>query len=336
MILAADVGGTKTHIALFKEERPLICTQEKNYVSRNYPSLLSIVEDFLHLYPLAITHACFAIAGPIQENKVRTTNLPWEIDALDFCKKLGIDSVYLLNDLQANAWGIRTLSEDKLYTLHKADPIEGNQALISAGTGLGQSGLFWNGASYFPFACEGGHCDFSPRCEREVFLLTYLKKKYGHVSWERVVSGMGILELYEYLLYANKAKSSFVIKEVKDPVSIIAKKALEKEDPLCVEALHWFVSLYGAESGNVALKFMALSGVYIGGGIAPKILDLLKSETLEKVPSFFESFRSKGRMEKLLCNIPIKVILEEKTALLGAAEYVQHLKNRIENEKFRK
>lgn len=308
MLLIGDIGGTKTNLALFEKKRPLKIIREEKYPSASFEGLSIILDQFLSKGE-KIEGACFGVAGPVRDGKVNATNLPWVIDAIELKKQLGIEVVYLLNDLEANAYGICTLSEKEFVTLNKGIEQKGNQGLISAGTGLGQAGLFFDGKMHTPFACEGGHTDFAPREEKEIELLRFAQKKFGHVSYERILSGPGFPLIYEFL-----EKKPLVVSE-EDPAKVICDLALEQKDPTCLETVEMFVSIYGAEAGNVALKFLSLSGIYIGGGIAPKILDLLKSGP------FMESFLDKGRFKDLLSTIPVKVIMNDKTALLGACEY---------------
>jgi len=316
VILAGDIGGTHTRLALFKNEIKII---ERKFLSRNYPGLENIITEFLLIHKESISTACFGVAGPVKEGKVKATNLPWVVDASLLSQKLKIAAVFLLNDLEANTYGLKKLEKDQLFLIQKGNPDQkGNQALISAGTGLGQAGLFWDGRVHHPFACEGGHTDFAPRNELEVELFWYLKNQLEHVSYERVVSGPGLLSLYRFLIETKREKTPSSLKaamEGNDPSSVISKWALENKDPGCVRALDWFVSLYGAEAGNLALKLLSLGGLYIGGGIAPHIKERLKNGP------FLSSFADKGRFKEVLESIPIWVILNDDTALLGAASY---------------
>lgn len=321
MYLAGDIGGTKTHLAIYEEKggvyKPI---REDKFPSKDYSNLNTIAKKFLNVKNEKIKKACFGIAGPITNNVCRATNLPWVIDAKEIASDLGITSVGLINDLEANAYGIKTLKEEDFFVLNKGVPEQCNQALISAGTGLGEAGLYWNKKEHIPFACEGGHCDFSPRNKEEVDLFYYLQKKFGtHISFERVLSGPGLENLYHYLVDTKKEIAAFP--EEMNPKSLakcITEKGLAKSCPASVKALDWFVSLYGSEAANAALKFYALGGVYLGGGIAPKILEKFKT------PIFMRAFIEKGRFEKLLSLIPVKIVLNEDTALLGSAYYASH------------
>lgn len=313
MILAGDIGGTNTRLALFEQGK--IAGPEKKYPSRSYQGLEEIVREFLG--GKKVSRACFGVAGPVREGVCKATNLPWVVDAAQMSRSLQIPSVHLLNDLEANAYGIKVLKPEELALLHEGKKQKGNQALISAGTGLGEAGLYWDGEKHHPFACEGGHSDFAPRNALEIELFVYLKKKYPHVSYERVVSGPGLYEIYRFLIETGREKTSSQVEaEMKkgDPAAVVSEWGRLNKDLGCVHALDWFISLYGAEAGNLALKFLALGGVYIGGGIAPHILEKMKR-------GFATAFADKGRFKPLLETIPIWVVLNDNAALLGAASY---------------
>jgi len=312
MILAGDIGGTHTRLALFDETREM--KREERYKSANYTSLTSAVAEFLRTEKVRPKKAVFAIAGPVREGRCKATNLPWIIDAQEISQKVGIPTVSLINDLEANAYGLKVLKEEEFFTLHEGNSKgKGNAALIAAGTGLGEAGLYWDGKSHHPFACEGGHTDFGPQNELEDELLLYLRKKYGHVSSERIISGPGIANLYHFLIEVKKETP--LQGRFDDLSQTISGLALQKRSHLCERIMDWFVSLLGAEAGNLALKMMALSGIYIGGGIVPKILSIMKEG------AFMRAFVAKGRFEELLYSIPVRVVLNEDTPLLGAAEY---------------
>lgn len=313
MILAGDIGGTNTRLALFEQGK--MAGPEKKYPSRNYPGLEEIVQEFLG--GKRVERACFGVAGPVREEVCKATNLPWVVDAAKMSRTLQIPSVHLLNDLEANAYGIKVLKREEFVIINEGKPQKGNQALISAGTGLGEAGLYWDGQKHHPFACEGGHSDFAPRNALEIELFVYLKKKYPHVSYERVVSGPGLYEIYRFLIETGREKASPEAEEEMkkgNPAAIVSEWGRLNKDPGCIHALDWFISLYGAEAGNLALKFLALGGVYIGGGIAPHIVDKMKH-------GFFAAFADKGRFKPLLETIPIWVVLNDNAALLGAASY---------------
>jgi glucokinase len=320
MILAGDIGGTNTRLALFeKGAEGWRIRFEKTYPSRERPSLESTLEEFLSLHPAKITGASFGIAGPVRTGRCEATNLPWVVDAKNVAKRLRLPRVGLVNDLVANAYGIVQLGSRDLVTLNKgARNACGNRALISAGTGLGEAGLLWDGKAHLPFASEGGHADFAPRNHLEMELLDYLLARHGRVSYERILSGPGLANIYRFLRDSGKGKEPPWLAEQLgqgDPAPVISRLALEGKSPLCSQALDLFVGIYGAEAGNHALKVMATGGVYLGGGIAPKIVARLKE------PVFINAFKTKGRLGLLLLDIPVRVIMNPKTALLGAARH---------------
>lgn len=318
MILAGDIGGTHTRLALFKGGK--IVKEEKKFPSKEHKSLEEIISEYLK--GEKIERACFGIAGPVRNRRCKTTNLPWIVDAKNIEEKCSIASVDLLNDLEANAWGLKAIEKKDLFSLNQGEEQEGNQALISAGTGLGEAGLFWNRKEHIPFATEGGHADFAPREEREVKLFFYLKEKYGHVSYERVLSGNGLKEIFFFLKEVEKKRVSDEMQSAmkgEDLAKTISTKGKEGKDPVCKEALEMFLSIYGAEAGNQALKMLALGGVFIGGGIAPTL-----AETMGKGSVFWNSFLRKGRFEKVMESIPVFVIMNDNTALLGAAFFAEN------------
>lgn len=318
MILAGDIGGTNTRLALFEgtAERPVPVLTEV-FPSQGHHGLEEIVREFLSKYRQKPAAACFGIAGAVKGGRVEATNLPWVVNARDLTTELGVE-VRLLNDLEANAYGIALLAESDLVTLNVGTAVErGNRALISAGTGLGEAGLLAEeNGSYRPFPSEGGHADFAPRNDLEVELFRYLAGRFDHVSYERVLSGPGLHNIYQFLRdTGRKEEPAWLATELGqgDASAAIAKSALEGTSEICVQALDIFVTVYGAEAGNVALKFTATGGMFVGGGIAPKILRKLSSS------SFLKAFQAKGRASSLLKDIPVRVITNDKTALLGAA-----------------
>jgi len=320
MILAGDIGGTSARLAAFEVARGnLRVVVEKNYPSGQYRGLGDIVEKFIAAHALRVVCACFGIAGPVRNGRVKTPNLPWVIEAQALARQLGLDAVTLINDLEANAWGIAVLGPDDVLILNTGAPaVQGNAGVIAAGTGLGEAGLFWDGERHRPFSCEGGHADFAPRDALEIELLRHLMNEFGRVSYERVVSGPGLRNIYQFLRDSGRGTETPAVVEAmrdQDGAAVIAQAALESRCKLCVDALELFVSIYGAEAGNVALKFMAFAGVYVGGGIAPKIAGKLQDG------AFMRAFVAKGRMQPLLESMPVRVILNPKTALHGAARY---------------
>lgn len=325
VILGGDIGGTKTNLALFEVSNDQLSIKvEERYPSHDHKSLDEIVLDFTKKNPCEIKYAAFGIAGPVHQESVKTTNLPWEVRG-DALSKITNSPVHLINDLEANAWGISVLKPDELEILNPGDlNTSGNRALIAAGTGLGEAGLYFDGKKHLPFACEGGHVDFAPTSEVEIRLLQSLSLEFGHVSYERVLSGQGLHNIYKFLLKDKGARPLDTIAQEmneKDPSYVISEHALNQTDEICKEALDLMVRLYGSAAGNLALKFMAYGGVYLGGGIAPKILEKLKS------PLFLDAFCQKGRFGDLMKKFTIQVILNDKAALLGAAQCAFHRSN---------
>ncbi|OGL46706.1 MAG: glucokinase [Candidatus Schekmanbacteria bacterium RBG_13_48_7] len=327
MILAGDVGGTNTRLALFnadyRDKNPVVL---EKFHSQTYKSLDDIVQIFINKHKSTVEYACFGVAGPVISGHCKTPNLAWDVDASGLAALLKINSVELINDLEANAYGIDVLGSDDFSVIHKRIPEKnGNAALISAGTGLGEAGLYKENQYYNPIPSEGGHTDFAPRNKIEIDLLLYLFQKYEHVSYERIVSGPGLYNIYMFLRDTGRGgEPQWLAEQLQknDPAAVISKSALERKNKMCEQALDIFVSIYGAEAGNVALKFKATGGIYLGGGIAPKIIQKLKE------PVFYESFVNKGRMKPLLESIPVKVILNDTTALLGAAALAHRRSNK--------
>ncbi len=324
MILAGDVGGTKTLLALMNPDGDgLTAVEEWSFPSREYDGLEAVVHAAIGSRTLDVSGVCFGVAGPVVNGRCEATNLPWIIDAQKLAQAINVRSVALLNDLEAMANSIERLPQDELHTLNEghANPI-GNRALIAAGTGLGQALIFYDGKRYHASASEGGHCDFAPDTDEEIRLLQFLRNEFGHVSWERVVSGMGLANLYRFVLADQKAtEPDWLTAQLKseDAGVVITRSALDHTFEPCVAAMRLFVHLYGAEAGNLALKVMATGGVYIGGGIGPKILPYLQDG------GFMDRFVAKGRYQSILANIPVKLILNPKSALLGAAHHASQL-----------
>jgi glucokinase len=322
MILAGDVGGTKVHLALYDfTHGNLKYTREERFPAKDYSGLEEIVKEFLGTDQA--TAACFGVPGPVRNGRLRLTNLPWTLDSRELSLSLGIPHVFLINDLEANGYGIAELTSDQIHTLSEGDTSQiGNRALIAAGTGLGEGLLIWNGHHHIPFPSEGGHADYSPRNEDEIDLLRFLKQKYnGRISWERVVSGMGMTNIYEFLRDVRGVEEpawlAEQLAEADDPNSVITQTGLSAKAEICEKTLDMFVSAYGAEAGNLALKVLSVGGLYIGGGIGPRILEKLKDGT------FIKAFTDKGRLSQLLINMPVRVILESRAAVLGAAAFAE-------------
>lgn len=319
MILAGDIGGTKTSLAFFKaRDGELETVVEKHYSSQEYKTLDDLVRVFFDEHPEKVRYACLSIAGPVINGTCKTTNLPWSVDARETGRNLGLETLWLINDLEANAHGITHLSPESFEILHEGKPgMRGNACVVSAGTGLGEAGMFWNGDGFIPFACEGGHTDFAPRGDEQIELLKYIRRDHQHVSYERLLSGMGLHNIYSFLRDTNRLEEpewlAHALASVDDQAAAISQYAVEGQSEICSRALDIFVEIYGAEAGNAALKFMAYGGVFIGGGIAPKIVDRLKS------PLFLDAFLGKGRMRALMEYMPVKVIMKSRAALIGAA-----------------
>lgn len=311
LLLAADVGGTKIDIALYDGTSVV---REAQLSSREFPSLGDAVASFLREEKVAA--AAFGIPGPVIDDEVVTTNLPWKIRGADMRAKLGTPRVRLMNDLETTAFGALHLPESSFKTLNEGKQRTGHIAVIAAGTGLGQAYLFWDGAKHRAAATEGSHADFAPRDELEWELVAYLRRKFGRVSWERVVSGMGIASIFEFLETEKRRtpdpRVRAEITAAEDKSAVIGRAAVDGTCPVCTEAIELFVRAYGAQAGNLALTVMAVGGVFVGGGIAPKLLSKIGG-------SFFQSFRAKGRFEPLMDELPVKVILDPKTSRLGAA-----------------
>lgn len=322
MILAGDIGGTNTRLALVREsdQGHLSIEAENTFPSREYDNLGDIVREFLASNDAKVNAACFGVAGPVQNNRCKTMNLTWVVDAEEISASQGIRRVAVVNDLESNAYGIACLGSDDIDVINPGDPnAAGNACVVSPGTGLGEAGMYWDGDRYHPIATEGGHTDFAPRSRIEFELLEYLDPKYDHVSYERVVCGPGLVNIYNFLHDTGRGEElDWLAEEMKqgDAAAAISKAAVRDACPMCKQALDLFLELFGTEAGNVALMFMARGGVWLGGGIVVKLLDYIKSNDL-----FMKSFCDKGRLRGLMEKIPVRVILNDKTALLGAARY---------------
>lgn len=317
-ILTADIGGTNTRLALVSRDGGRWRVGHlRRFANAGHDDFTALARRYLDDLDEHPARACLGLAGPVRGDTVRLTNLPWTLSAPALARDLGLEAVHLLNDLEALAWSLDALAAEDLLTLqHGRSAAAGNRALIAAGTGLGQAGLYHDGQRWHPFASEGGHADFAPADERGFQLQRMLAARFGHVSWERVVSGQGLVHLYECLLeMAGEGHPPWL--EEPDAPARVSRGALEEQDALCSEALRWFARLYGAEAGNLALKTMALGGVYVGGGIAPKILPLLQAG------GFMEGFLDKGRMRGLLEGMAVQVIRNENAALIGLARHAE-------------
>jgi glucokinase len=318
LILAGDVGGTKTLLGLFtwSKGKPRK-VREASFSSQESPSLEAIIARFLAEGRERVHRLAVGVAGPVVGGRSHIVNVRWPVDERKLARALHIDHVRVLNDLEATAWGIPVLPSRKFLNLTPGlRPRQGNAALIAAGTGLGMATLFWDGERYHPSASEGGHQDFGPRDEVEIELLRFMRERYDRVSVERIVAGPGFSAIYDFLIATGRgAESSEMSLRLAsgDRNATVSEAGVNGEDPVAERAVEMFVSLYGAAAGDLALVSRAVGGVYVGGGIAPKVLPKLRTG------EFLHSFRSKGRLSTLVEQIPVKIVLEPRTALLGAA-----------------
>jgi len=318
MILAGDIGGTNTRLALFDfAGGQFKLVSGSVFPSRQYSGLDEIVAKFVDSTKVQPRSACFGIAGPVQNGRVEATNLPWIIESRRLAEGLHIRSALLINDVEASAWGIATLTPQELVCLNpgKNNAI-GNQAVIAAGTGLGEAGLYWDGNQHHVFAGEGGHCDFAPHDDLEVDLLRHQQRLFGHVSFERILSGPGLVSIFNFLRETGRGTPSPAVLEemaATDPAAVISQAGMDGSCKVSAQALDMFVSIYGRETANLALKMKATGGVFLAGGIAPKLLTKLTG------PLFLNSYLDKGRMRPLLEATPVNVITNDKLALVGAA-----------------
>jgi glucokinase len=329
MILVGDVGGTKTALALIEETSPsgsLAPVREMTLPSREFPSLEAALERLMESGPPgSVAAACFGVAGPVVDGRSSTTNLPWELDERQLARAIPSPRVKLLNDLEAAGYGVLGLSADQMLSLQAGRARRGHLALIAAGTGLGEALLPWDGARHSVIASEGGHADFAPRTELEAELFRFLMKEFGHVSYERVLSGPGLVNIYRFLRERGREPEPAWLTERlerEDPGAVVSELGLAGTEAVCAAALDVFASVYGAEAGNLALKGLAVGGVFVAGGIAPKIRSKLANG------SFAAAFRDKGRFWKLMATIPVHLVLEPRVPLLGAARVARELLHR--------
>jgi glucokinase len=330
MLLAGDVGGTKTNLGIYSTEKgprkPII---EATFPSGRYQGLNIIVREFLAQAAVKVDRASFGVAGPVVGGQAKITNLPWLLNETQLGEVLNLTSVSLLNDLEAIAYGVPLLESDDLHTLNEGTQIpHGTLAVIAPGTGLGEAFLTWDGLRYRAHPSEGGHSDFGPTNPLELELLRYLHEKMRHVSYERICSGQGLPNIYAYLKDGGHAEEPAWLAEqlagADDPTPVIVDAALDNKKPceLCAATLRVFVSVLGAEAANLALKVLATGGVYLGGGIPPHIIPALESG------QFMEGFTRKGRFSELVSRIPVHVVLNPKIALIGAAFHGLELSQR--------
>ena len=319
MVLAGDIGGTKTNLGLFRmgKRRPIPKVIE-TYSSRKASNLEYIIDGFLKRHQVSVTSACFGIAGPVRNGRCKATNLPWHVSERKIKNRFGWDRVCLINDLIATACAVPVLTKRELFALNQEKAVKGeNLGLIAPGTGLGMALLIWRDGQYVPVPSEGGHSDFAPQDEAQMALWRYLYQRLGHVSAERVLSGPGLFIIYCWLKYTGQGTEPTWVAEKMDEddlSKVISEAALIEKEPLCLKAIDLFVSIFGAAAGNLALTGLTKGGMYLGGGIAPKILTKLQEDI------FMRSFTDKGRFKELLKKVPVRVILNDKAALLGAAQ----------------
>ncbi len=319
IVLAGDIGGTKANMALCSfNSKGMQFLKEKRYVSKDHLSFLDIIKDFLMDAPQP-QKVCLSVAGPVIEGKVKFTNLNWEINTKEISLVLGGCPIAILNDLEATAYGLAALKKSDLHVLHEAkNSAPGNIGILAAGTGLGEAGLFFDGKYYHPFATEGGHCDFAPRTPQELGLLAFLQKRHDHVSWERLLSGKGIITIWEFLIQVESKQSpDWLLNNMKetDPAAVISNAAKEGSCLVCVETIALFNRFLAIEAVNLILKLKATGGLYLAGGIAPKLLPLLDPKVWKEV------FENSGRMRHLLAEVTVYVMLNEKAPMLGAIYY---------------
>ena len=328
MILAGDVGGTKVHLALYNfAGGSLVQLREEKFPASDFACLDDVVKAFLAKgaeHKEEIVASCFGCPGPVRDGRLKLTNLPWALDTRDLQRSLGIEHIFLINDLEANGYGIPELAKDRIGTLLEGDPSGvGHRGLLSAGTGLGECVLVWDGKvrRHLPIPSEGGHVDFSPRNEREIALWRFLQQTLkGRVSFERVVSGIGIRNIYAFLRDDQKMEEPDWLRDrlrSEDPNAVIGTCAEDGSSEICVDTMNLFAAAFGAKAGNLALTLLSTGGIYLGGGIAPKALKVMSNG------GFAQAFLDKGRMTPILESIPVRVILDDTCALLGAAAYAE-------------
>jgi glucokinase len=318
VILAGDVGGTKCNLALFAEKNgKLEVVFRERFASKEFAQFDLIIKEFSrraapHLGSSTIRAAGFGVAGPVINNRIHATNLPWIVDAETLSKEVGVGSIVLINDLGATGHSLEHLPPEDFCVLNPGKPLHGaSRALLAAGTGLGEGILFWDGTRYKVVPSEGGHSDFAPRTDQQIELLKFMRHRYPQVSWELILSGRGFRTLHEFI--SPSVKHPIFEDPDADPAPFITKSGLDQSCPICVQTLDLWTSVYGAEAGNLALKVLALGGVYVAGGIAVKILPKMIDGT------FFNSFKDKWHFTNMLAEVPLSIVLNESAPLIGAA-----------------
>jgi len=333
MLIAGDVGGTKTDLAIYSPEAgPHAPLLETEVHSADYPSLQAMVGEFLGHVKMSVDVASFDVAGPVINGHAKITNLPWTMDERSLANDLQLSAVHLLNDLEAVARSVPVLRSEDLITINEGDPIQnGPIAIIAPGTGLGESFLTWDGSKYVAHSSEGGHSDFAPTNETQLRLLHYLLPRWGHVGVERVCSGIGVPNIYEFLRdeerIPERAEVAQMIATAKDRTKAIVQAGMDPHNPseLCRATVEMLVSILAAEAGNLGLKVLATGGVYIAGGVALHAMEALKEA------HFMQAFSNKGRFKDLMVRMPIRVITT-RAALVGAATYGLNTLNRIRSQ----
>lgn len=317
VVLAGDLGGTKINIALYQPDEDFVVLKQQSFHSKDFGSLTAVIKQFADGDKIPAT-TCIAVAGPVIDDKVKITNLPWELDSDAMSKELNTQVIFI-NDLEANAFGLAALKKNELFNLCEgSEEQRGNIGIIAPGTGLGEAGLYWDGKYYHPFATEGGHSPFASRTSLDVELYNWLNKHYTYICWEHVISGTGIHAIFRFLTEEKKNKIPGWLEqelETEDPSAVISENAIANKSEICVQTMDLFIRYLATESSSLVLKYKATGGLFLSGGIPPKILPLLQKEKWQQL--FFES----DRMEKLLQQTPVNVILNERTPLLGAAYY---------------
>lgn len=327
-VLAGDVGGTKANLAIFEATADQITLRKTStYHSGQYDSVIKIIQQFFQENPgYKPDRISLGVAGPVFEGHAEITNLPWVIDKKEIAAATNIQQISLINDLEATAYGLAGMTEKDFFVLHPGEPgIRGNMAVLAPGTGLGEAGLFWDGKVHHPFATEGGHSDFSCRNEEDMELHNFLLQKYKVVSWESVIAGPAIHDIYNFLCQVKKRPVSVSVTDAfkqDDPSAVISEAAVAGTDPVCVEAMRLFVLYLARESGNLILKMKATGGLFLAGGIPPKIVPLLKQ------PDFYNNLLDCDRMQDLVKKVPVKLLLNDKAPMIGAGWYGAYFKGR--------
>ncbi len=323
VIVAGDVGGTKTNLSVCRVTGDGVHEiHSSSYASGDFKAFIHILQEFIRNQPNSIKRIALGVAGPVIQGRAELTNLGWTLDSFELSRELEIDQVILLNDLEATAYGLAALVNDELVTIFPGvSSVKGNMAIISPGTGLGEAGLYFDGRCLHPFPTEGGHCDFAPRSDFDRNLQVFLEKKYEVVSWEKLISGPAIPDIYEFVVASGKHPENDEVKiqmETQDPSAVISKTAMEEGCKNCMETMEHFVRFLARECSNLVLKMKATGGLFIGGGIPTKILPLIQ------VPEFVKHYLDGDRMEHLLEQVPIRVIMEPEAPMYGAALYAAY------------